>query len=612
MTDSLSSFFKNKASNRNLPFVATTVMSIKRGPIYFLITLLFSFLMSIFEGLGVFAFVPLLDLITNEKLSESSRIFSLISSFVVGETQTEQVVFIGLFIFLVSLSKAAFEYFSRAFSGILMASVSNELSKQALRAFLSINVSIAEGEEFGYLKNNILQMPGRISQILQHYITILVSSLLVVIYFSILIFTAPMMTALTIVFLLLLSCVSIILSKVQASLGETLTNKGQIVQQLVFETIAKIRLIRVLGTEGNVEANSIVGLNNRFEAIKKMNLTSALGAPIFTAVGGFLVSLILIVGVFFQFNDLAVWISTLLIFTIVLYRLLNPVSHINASRIAIAGHINAVEEYQNFLDLCFHNPQPTGEKKFLGLEDNITFEGVSKIYPGSKKAGLHDLNCKIEKGQYVAFVGPSGAGKTTFANLISYLDCPTTGNIFVDGIDLKEIEYSSWMERLGYVTQESIFFKGSVRKNLELAKPDASESALIKALEAADADQLENGTNGILDKVVGEHGSNLSGGEKQRLSLARVFLRTKDLLILDEPTSSLDSISGEKIRKFLSHQKGSKTMIVISHNLSFVRDADKIFVLSEGHIVETGSHYSLMKKKGYYYKMAKTQEFIAE
>lgn len=612
MINSFFSYLKTKFNSRNLSFIITTVLSIKSGPFYFFITLFFSFLVSVFEGLGVFAFVPLLDIITGKQLSETSRIFSFIASFVLGENQKEQVIFIGLFVIMISLSKAVFEYFSRAFSGILMASVGNDLSKRALRAFLTINVSIAEGQDFGYLKNNIIQMPGRITQILQHYITILVSSLLVVIYFSVMVLTSPKMTALTIVFLALLSFSSILLSRVQAVLGEMLTNRGQIVQQLVFETISKIRLIRIFGSEESMRSNSDEALNNRFEAIKKMNLTSALGAPIFTAVGGFLVGLILILGVFIENTNIAGWISTLLIFTMVLYRLLNPVSHINSSRIAIAGHSNAVAEYQSFLDLCLKNPQPTGTKKFTGLRDNIVFKNVSKKYKGNKTAGLLDLNCKIKKGQYVAFVGPSGAGKTTFANLISYLDSPTSGGVFVDGIKLKEIEYKSWMERLGYVTQESIFFGGSVRKNLELAKPDASQDELIDALTAADADKLEDGKDNILDKLVGEHGSNLSGGEKQRLSLARVFLQTKDLLILDEPTSSLDSISEEKIRKFLSERKGSLTLIVISHNLSFVRNADKIFVLSKGQIIETGTHLSLIKEKGQYYKMAKTQEFTVE
>jgi ATP-binding cassette subfamily B protein len=233
-------------------------------------------------------------------------------------------------------------------------------------------------------------------------------------------------------------------------------------------------------------------------------------------------------------------------------------------------------------------------------------EAIPAFIP-TRRWALKDLNFEIEPGQLVALVGPSGGGKTTLTYLLPRLYDPTQGRITLDGHDLRDVSQESLAGQIGMVTQETYLFHDTIRANLVFARQDATDAELEAATKAANIDEFIGKLPNGLDTVVGERGYRLSGGEKQRMAIARVVLKDPRILILDEATSHLDSTSEALIQAALEPLMKGRTSIVIAHRLSTILAADKILVLDEGKLVEQGTHDTLIKESGLYAQLYETQ-----
>ena len=236
-------------------------------------------------------------------------------------------------------------------------------------------------------------------------------------------------------------------------------------------------------------------------------------------------------------------------------------------------------------------------------ENLLTLKNVTYRYAGAERDALKDVSLTIGKGQQIAFVGPSGGGKTTLAELISRFFDVTSGEILLAGKNIKDIPLTELMKLISFVFQDSKLIKTSILENVRLAKPEATETEVLAALEKAQCIDIINKLPNGINTVIGSKGTYLSGGEMQRISIARAFLKDAPILILDEATAFADPDNETKVQGAFAELAKSKTVIMIAHRLTTVTNADHIFVLSEGNLVEDGNHASLMSQNGLYKKM---------
>jgi subfamily B ATP-binding cassette protein MsbA len=247
----------------------------------------------------------------------------------------------------------------------------------------------------------------------------------------------------------------------------------------------------------------------------------------------------------------------------------------------------------------------TGE---LGpMRENIEFRGVSFIYPSARQKALDNINLTVKKGEVVAIVGKSGGGKTTLANLLPRFYVPTEGVVSIDGVDISNVTFSSLRGQFGIVSQDVVLFNDTVASNIAYGKPAAQKEEVLSAAKAAYAHDFIMELPHGYDTVVGERGARLSGGQSQRLSIARAVLKNPPILILDEATSSLDTASEMMVQRALENLMNNRTTFVIAHRLSTIRRADRIIVLDKGRILESGTHQELYERGGLYKRLYEVQ-----
>jgi ABC-type multidrug transport system fused ATPase/permease subunit len=256
--------------------------------------------------------------------------------------------------------------------------------------------------------------------------------------------------------------------------------------------------------------------------------------------------------------------------------------------------------------LACDNIQKTGDFIFNRIDDNIEYKGVSFSYPGHNPV-LNDINMTIKKGEMTAIVGESGSGKSTLIDLLIGFYEPDKGVILADKKPLQEFDIYSFRHHIGYVPQDTILFNDTVKNNLLWSNEKATEKEIVEACKLANADEFIANLSDKYDTVVGERGVRLSGGERQRIALARALLRKPELLILDEATSALDSRSELLIKGAIDNIVHKTTLVVIAHRLSTIVNADLIYVLQKGCILEQGEYQELMSKGGMFKDMVRCQ-----
>ncbi len=294
---------------------------------------------------------------------------------------------------------------------------------------------------------------------------------------------------------------------------------------------------------------------------------------------------------------------TMVFFTFFIF---NPLQELSSFIIVRNETKVSLENFEALLNATpeFRPDQP----KHIGTIASLQFSNVSFKHKTANQPAVENINFHIKQGETVAFVGPSGAGKTTLVKLLVGLYPPAVGEVLYNSINSKEVDLLDLRQQLGFVTQDAQLFSGTIKENLLFVKPEATDEELHNALTRASCNTLLKRAEDGLNSTIGEGGIKVSGGEKQRLSIARAILRNPNLLIFDEATSALDSITEEEINQTIRSISDTKRItVLIAHRLSTIMHADRIFVLEQGKIIEQGKHEDLLVEKGLYYAMWRQQ-----
>jgi ATP-binding cassette subfamily B protein len=324
----------------------------------------------------------------------------------------------------------------------------------------------------------------------------------------------------------------------------------------------------------------------------------------FSSVGPML--LYLIGGIIMMKYDSSLTVGDITVLVALLGKMYGPVNNLLNIQVEWIRAMALFTRIFEYFDMPIEIKNCKNPVKPTTVSGNIKFENVEFSYDGDRKI-LENINFELQSGKCIALVGPSGAGKSTIAHLISRLYDVSGGKITFDGVDVRDLDLEWLRDRIGVVSQETYLFNGTIRENLLYAKATATDEELMEVCKKANiAEFILEQENG-LDTIVGNRGLKLSGGEKQRFSIARVLLKDPELLIFDEATASLDSISEKKIQESIAPIIESRTSILIAHRLSTIKNCDKIMYIDQGGIVECGNHEELLAKKGYYYKLYTAQ-----
>lgn len=459
------------------------------------------------------------------------------------------------------------------------------------------------GETLAVLEKVRIDSEKFISLFINVLFGVIVSVVFVMIYsFT----TYPPLVLIYIVGAILLSALMSVLSKKIKLIQKTIVRETTALAGATTESLRNIELIRSLG----LTSQEIRRLNITTQKILKLELKKVKSIRALSFVQGtfvnFLRQCILFTLIYLAFHAVLTMgqIITLQFFSFFIFGPLQELGNI------ILAYREAETSLNNFAKLMNTPPEPRPENpERIGQIDELAFDNVSFRHQTARQNALNGISFEVKRGETIAFVGPSGSGKTTLVKLLVGLYTPAEGDIRYNNVSYRDLDIEDFRNQIGFVTQDTQLFAGSIRENLLFVNPRATEEDMMLALQKASAHNLMSRAENGLDTVIGEGGMKISGGEKQRLSIARALLRKPRLLVFDEATSALDSLTEEAITRTVKDISSDREQIniLIAHRLSTIMHADRIYVLERGQVVETGAHQQLVDDKGLYYAMWRQQ-----
>jgi subfamily B ATP-binding cassette protein MsbA len=522
------------------------------------------------------------------------------------------LIAICIFIVVTTFLKNLFLYWSSVISSpVRSATVSflrDDLYKKILVLPIGYFTERRKGDLISRMTNDIYEIESSVVATMEG---MLKDPLTILAYLVYMVYLSPV---LSLVLLILLPVTGFIIGRISRSLkrqSQDVSIKLGESLSLLDETLSGIRIIKGFGAE-LLLGNKFVKINDDlFHVRNKMNARRDLASPLTEVLGVIILCAILYFGGMlvlenvghpgkgFPGGDLIVYIS-------VFAMLINPAKNLSTAYFNIqrgAAALARVEELLKAPVTIVDNPNG---RKLDVFEQKIEFRNVNFSY---EDAGiLENINLVIEKGKTVALVGSSGAGKSTLADLVPRFHDVTSGELLIDGQNIKDYTLESLRRQMSIVTQEPILFNDTIAANITLGKPDATMEEIEQAARIANAHNFIMQKEEGYQTNIGDRGSKLSGGERQRLTIARALLKNPPILILDEATSSLDTESERLVQDAINKMMQHRTSIVIAHRLSTIRHADEIIVLQKGRIVERGTHDELIQLQGFYKKLVDMQE----
>jgi ABC-type multidrug transport system fused ATPase/permease subunit len=572
------------------------------------ILVLLSILVAMAEGLGISMFLPLLMNLGINKIpeGEAELIFYNALKYFSIENSLFGILFIICILFI---TKGILTFIHGGYTGYLLSDLAKKLKEQLFVAYCEADYCHFIKNNSGHYMNVFSQQANHFALSFNRFSNFISFSVMAIFYVSLSFLMAWKFALMAIIVGVVFLMLFRFLNELMRKLSLKSTSEESHVNKLLIQALHGFKYIASTNQSNHLKEGVFQSTrrlkNYGFQSWLGVATTQGVREPILILT---IIALIMIQVVFFKGS-----VSTIFVVILIFYRTINSCISIQTSWQGLMSMMGSVEMVNNELKTMKQNQELSGSLSIQELRESIELKNISFSYDEKQGPVLKGVNISIPANNTIAFVGESGAGKSTLVDLLTLLLKPQSGNIYIDGVNTKDVENISWRDQIGYVSQEAVIFDDTIANNICMWQGDTtSDPDLMRDIKTvASQSNIDIFVDSLLEgfqTIVGEKGVLLSGGQKQRLFIARELFKKPNLLILDEATSSLDSETEVNIQKSLDALRGRMTVVIVAHRLSTIRNADKIYVLDQGNVIESGTYNELiLNSKSKLTKMIKIQ-----
>ncbi|MBK8735002.1 MAG: ABC transporter ATP-binding protein [Saprospiraceae bacterium] len=580
------------------------------------------FLTAIFTVVSIPVIIPLFDMLFQKEIcieNQPAHLYSIadhiqnikyqFSSWIASTDRKNAISLVCVIVIGVFFLKNLFRYSGIYFITPVKAGILRETRSNLFQKYLRLPLSYFSEERKGDLISRMTSDVAEVESTLLSTLESLVKDPLIIIgSISFMLYTSAKLTLFVVI---LLFITAFIIGGISRSLKrrafQAQAEFGELVS-IQEEALGGIRVIKAFGSEPYIKDRFLGILDKYKNLIININRRREMAPPLSEFLGIVVVAILLWYGATLVFSD-QIKGASFLAFIYAFFNVIEPSKTLSATYFNIQKGMAALERIEQVMQVKETIQDDPNAISKTELVSKISFQDVCFTYPNTQTQVLNSINFDVNKGETIALVGSSGSGKTTIVDVLARFYDVNSGKVEIDGIDIRKIKMPDLRKLIGIVTQEAILFNDTIKNNILCGMPDQGDEKIWEALELAYAADFVRETNEQLAHVIGDRGVKLSGGQRQRLTIARAMYRNPPIMILDEATSALDSASEKIVQQAMNKVLENRTAIVIAHRLSTIKNSDKIIVLKEGNIVESGKHEDLIEKQGEYYNFVQLQTF---
>ena len=588
---------------------------------YFILNILSNIFYAFFGTLSMISLFPMLKVLFNQTeqlnnppvwqgMSEAANyVENYLNYFVTTKKASgsdDVLIFMVSIIIITFLLKNIFNYLSMFFITFLrngvVKNIRNDIYEQMIKLSLSFYSEKKRGDIVARISSDVQELDNSFLSIFE----LIVKDPLMVLFTLISMFLiSPKLSLFVIIFIPICGFViSVVGKSLRKKSLKVQKEQGQFIS-LVDETLSGMKILKIFNSEKKFFKKFTDSTNRFYKFSNSVLNRKNLASPLSEFLGISSIAGVLWFGGIMVLKENSLDASAFIVYLGLAYNILTPAKSLSRATYKVKKASAAAERIFHIIDNKTMVVEDKNAHNIESFSSGIEINNITFSY--EDETVVDGLNLKIPRGKSFALVGQSGSGKSTLANLICRFYDVNSGSINVDGINIKNLKKDALRNLIGLVTQDSILFNDSIKNNLLIAKPEATNEEIIECLKVANAWEFVRKMPEQIDSNIGDSGNKLSGGQKQRLSIARAVLKNPPILVLDEATSALDSESEKLVQNALENLMKNKTSLVIAHRLSTIQNADKIIVLEKGKIIESGVHKELMKNDGIYSNLVKMQ-----